>query len=114
MPSTIAGDTGPLPEFQLETPRQKDHGDFACNAALLLAKRIRRPPREIAEQLVAALRASSELVARAEVAGPGFVNLWLSGSRWQELLRRVNPAAWARYPGYQLPSAPRLKQLGSG
>jgi arginyl-tRNA synthetase len=84
-----AGDTGPPPEFSLETPRQKDHGDFACNAALLLAKRLRRPPREIAERLVSQLLARTDLVARAEVAGPGFVNLWLSGSRWQALLRRV-------------------------
>jgi arginyl-tRNA synthetase len=84
-----AGDAGPVPEFALETPRQKDHGDFACNAALLLAKRVRRPPRQIAEELAAAIRERSQLVARAEVAGPGFVNLWLSGSRWQELLRRV-------------------------
>ncbi len=83
------GDAGPVPEFQLEAPRQKEHGDFACNAALLLGKRIRRPPREIAEQIAARVRAHSELVARAEVAGPGFVNLWLEGSRWQALLRRV-------------------------
>jgi arginyl-tRNA synthetase len=84
-----AGDADALPEFSLETPRQKDHGDFACNAALLLGKRLRRPPRELAEEIAAALRARSQLVARAEVAGPGFVNLWLAGSRWQDLLRRV-------------------------
>lgn len=84
-----AADTEPLPEFQLEVPRQKEHGDFACNAALLLAKRLRRPPREIAGEIAASLRADSQLVARVEVAGPGFVNLWLAGSRWQELLRRV-------------------------
>jgi arginyl-tRNA synthetase len=84
-----AGDTGPLPEFTLEIPRQKDHGDFACNAALVLGKRLRRPPREIAGQIAEVLRARSALVARAEVAGPGFINVWLAGSRWQDLLRRV-------------------------
>ena len=84
-----AGDTGPLPEFTLEIPRQKDHGDFACNAALVLGKRLRRPPREIAGQIAEALRERSSLVARAEVAGPGFLNVWLVGSRWQDLLRRV-------------------------
>ncbi|HVN39252.1 MAG TPA: arginine--tRNA ligase [Myxococcota bacterium] len=86
---TDAGDSGPLPGFSLEVSRQKEHGDFACNAALVLAKRLRKPPREIAEQLAAELRVGSSLVARAEVAGPGFLNLWLAGSRWQELLRRV-------------------------
>ena len=94
--STRRATPAPLPEFTLEIPRQKEHGDFACNAALLLAKRLRHPPREIAEQLAARLRARRRLVARAEVAGPGFVNLWLAGSRWQELLRRVL-AEGARY-----------------
>ena len=86
---TDAGDTGPLPGFSLEVARQKEHGDFACNAALVLGKRLRRPPGEIAERLAAELRAGTTLVARAEVAGPGFLNIWLAGSRWQDLLRRV-------------------------
>ncbi|HEX5067690.1 MAG TPA: arginine--tRNA ligase [Myxococcota bacterium] len=84
-----AGDPGPLPEFTLEIPRQKDHGDFACNAALVLGKRLRRPPREIAGRIADALRERKSLVARTEVAGPGFLNVWLAGSRWQDLLRRV-------------------------
>jgi arginyl-tRNA synthetase len=75
-----------LPTFSLEVPRQKEHGDFACNAALLLAKRVGRPPREVAARLAELLTASGSLVARAEVAGPGFVNLWLAQARWQELL----------------------------
>jgi arginyl-tRNA synthetase len=74
-----------LPAFALEPARQPEHGDFACNAALLLAKPLRRPPRELAARL-AELLAASPLVARAEVAGPGFVNLWLSSVRWQALL----------------------------
>jgi arginyl-tRNA synthetase len=83
-----AGDTGELPAFTLEPPKREEHGDFACNAAMLLAKRLRRAPREIAEGLVVAL-GSDELVDRAEVAGPGFVNVWLCGERWHDLLRRV-------------------------
>jgi arginyl-tRNA synthetase len=87
-----------LPEFSLEVPRQKEHGDFACNAALILAKRLRRPPREVAAQLAERLAGRSELVARAEVAGPGFVNLWLVQASWQELLSRVlaHPEAYGR------------------
>ncbi len=77
------------PPFTLEVPRQSDHGDFACNAAMLLAKTLRRPPRAIAEQLVEALGDAGGLVARAEVAGPGFVNLWLAESRWQDLLASI-------------------------
>jgi arginyl-tRNA synthetase len=78
-----------LPKFAVEVPRQADHGDFACNAALLLAKTLRRPPRELAERLASILGDAGGLVARSEVAGPGFVNVWLAGSRWQDVLGRV-------------------------
>jgi arginyl-tRNA synthetase len=84
-----AGNAEPIPEFALDPPRQAEHGDFACNAAMLLSKRLRRPPREIAESLVQALGDAGGLVDRAEVAGPGFVNLWLGGGQWQGLLRDI-------------------------
>jgi len=84
-----AGDTGEPPDFVLEVPNNPDHGDFACNAAMLLAKRLRQPPRAIAERLLDELRPGDGLVERAEVAGPGFVNVWLSGERWHELMRQV-------------------------
>jgi arginyl-tRNA synthetase len=83
-----AGDAGPLPELSVDVPRQAEHGDFATNAALLLAKRLRRPPRELAAALAEALAASG-LVARAEVAGPGFVNVWLADERWRTLLADI-------------------------
>jgi arginyl-tRNA synthetase len=84
-----AGDGGAIPDFALEVPRLPEHGDFACNAALLLAKRLRRPPRAIAERLVETLGDAEGMIARAEVAGPGFVNIWLSDARWRELLREI-------------------------
>ena len=64
--------------IELERPKNADHGDFATNAALQLAKRAGRKPREVAEAIVAALGAN-DVVARAEVAGPGFINFTLSG-----------------------------------
>jgi arginyl-tRNA synthetase len=84
-----AGREGSVPAFQVEAPRQADHGDFACNAALVLAKALGRPPREIAADLVSRLTQVSGLVARAEVAGPGFVNLWLAGDRWRDVLGQI-------------------------
>jgi arginyl-tRNA synthetase len=86
---TEKGDGGPLPDFSLEVPKNPDHGDLACNAALVLAKRLGEPPRAIAERLVAALLGETGLVESAEVAGPGFVNVRLSDARWHDLLRRV-------------------------
>jgi arginyl-tRNA synthetase len=65
----------------LEHPRRPEFGDYATNAALLLAPRLQAPPREVAERLGAALqgRLGSEL-ERFEVAGPGFLNLFLADS----------------------------------
>jgi len=85
----ILGPDDEIPAFTLEAPRNPDHGDFACNAAMLLAKPLRQPPREIAERIVAELGVGSGLIERAEIAGPGFVNIWLSGARWHELLPKV-------------------------
>jgi arginyl-tRNA synthetase len=68
-------------ELALERPRDPAHGDFACNVALQLGKRLRRNPRELATKLVGALQALpkfAESVRAAEVAGPGFINLRLA------------------------------------
>jgi arginyl-tRNA synthetase len=75
----------------LERPKQADHGDLACNLALQLAKALRRNPREVAQALVDAVRASpaGALLESAEIAGPGFVNLRLSGAAKREVLGRV-------------------------
>ncbi len=85
----ILGSDQEIPAFTLEAPRNPDHGDFACNAAMLLAKQLRQAPRQIAERIVAELGVGSGLIERAEVAGPGFVNIWLSGARWHALLPEV-------------------------
>jgi arginyl-tRNA synthetase len=62
---------------ELDRPKNADHGDFAANVALQLAKRVGAKPREVAEKIVAAL-AGSALIERAEVAGPGFINLTMT------------------------------------
>src|SRR5262245_50552772 len=59
---------------ELETPREKTHGDVATNLALALAKPLKQPPRKIAERLVAGLKLPPTLVASVEIAGPGFIN----------------------------------------
>src|SRR5712691_13046454 len=65
----------------VEPPREAAHGDLATNAAMVLAKDARKKPRELAEQIVAKLR-GDELLAKLEVAGPGFINLTLKPSAW--------------------------------
>jgi arginyl-tRNA synthetase len=69
-----------------EPPRDAAHGDIATNAAMVLAKAARKKPRDIAEALLARLKANSDVIEGA-VAGPGFINLRLRDSFWRERLR---------------------------
>jgi arginyl-tRNA synthetase len=79
---------GEEPAFQLERTRQKSHGDYACNVALLLAKQLGTKPRELAQALAANMPVSRH-VERVEVAGPGFINFYLSRHCMYANLRRV-------------------------
>jgi arginyl-tRNA synthetase len=72
----------------VEPPREAAHGDMATNAAMVLAKDARKKPRELAETIVEKLR-GDDLVAKAEVAGPGFINLTLKPAAWIDALREV-------------------------
>ena len=72
----------------LERPKQAGHGDYACNLALQLAKPLKRNPREIAQLLVRALPASP-LLAKAEVAGAGFINFFLDPAVRQRVVSDV-------------------------
>ncbi len=69
----------------IEPPKQASHGDFACTAALGLAKAARKNPREIAARLQDAIPENT-LVARTEIAGPGFLNFFINASAWQDAL----------------------------
>src|SRR6516162_10176585 len=70
----------------VEPPRDAAHGDMSTNAAMVLAKDAGRKPRELAETIAEKLRADG-LVAKAEVAGPGFVNITLRPAAWADTLR---------------------------
>src|SRR5215472_18716845 len=84
--------TGVLPagidqsRVTVEPPRDAAHGDMATNAAMVLAKDAGRKPRELAE-LIAETLQTDALVAKAEVAGPGFVNITLRPAAWIDTLR---------------------------
>jgi len=77
-----------LPGFVIERARNREHGDFACNIAMLLAKPARAKPRELAEKLVAALPANA-LVEKVEIAGPGFINFYLAASAYHAEVRQI-------------------------
>jgi arginyl-tRNA synthetase len=75
-----------------ESPKVAAHGDFACTAAMQLAKPLKRNPRQLAEELRAALLASPayrEWVEAVEIAGPGFLNIRLKAAAKQQVVREV-------------------------
>ena len=72
---------GEAPQFTVEIPNDPAHGDFAANAAMVSARAFHKPPRQIAEAIVAHLSLEGTHFERAEIAGPGFLNFFASG-RW--------------------------------
>lgn len=77
-----------LPAIQIERTRNKEHGDYACNIALLLAKPLQMKPREVAEALVPHLK-SNDLISRVEIAGPGFINFFMQASARQAVVQQI-------------------------
>ena len=82
------------PDFAVERPKERVHGDFSTNAAMLLAKAAKTNPRALAQQLVDALPVSAA-VAKIDLAGPGFINLHLAPAAWQQQVRDIYAAGAA-------------------
>ena len=78
----------PIAEIILERPKQAQHGDYACNIALQLAKTLKRKPRDIAAEVIAALPVSPYL-AKTEIAGAGFINCFLKAESHQTIVSRI-------------------------
>ncbi|MBP6685616.1 MAG: arginine--tRNA ligase, partial [Leucobacter sp.] len=75
-------------DTQLERPKNREHGDWASNVAMKFAKRIGTNPRELAQELVVEIE-KIDGVAKAEIAGPGFMNITLDAASAGETARRV-------------------------
>jgi len=77
------------PDFVLERPRHKSHGDWATNAAMVLSGRLNLKPREVADILARRLEGETDTLDSVEVAGPGFINFTLNRDRVLQELTRV-------------------------
>jgi arginyl-tRNA synthetase len=77
-----------LPSIQIEATKDKQHGDFACNIALILAKSAQKPPRELAEWIVRELPASTK-ISKVEIAGPGFINFFVSQTAFYSVVADI-------------------------
>ncbi len=84
----------------VEPPRDPQHGDMATNAAMVLAKRASKAPREIAALLAGRL-AGCDGVAAVDVAGPGFINMRLEAAFWHQALARIT-ASGERYGAFDM------------
>jgi len=76
------------PTINIERTRSKEHGDYASNVALTLAKPLQMPPRLIAEKIIAELTDTSH-VSKVEIAGPGFINFYLTNACRLQVLKRI-------------------------
>lgn len=79
----------PIPAFGIEVPADRAHGDLAANVAMVSARALHRAPRQIAEAILAHLSLTGTYLERAEVAGPGFLNFFLSPSFYAAVVAEV-------------------------
>ena len=70
-------------EILIERPKLAAHGDYACNLAMQLAKALRKSPRDIAQELIAALP-ESDAIDKMEIAGAGFINVFITTAAKQQ------------------------------
>ncbi len=74
------------PTVTLDAPRGKTHGDLATTLAMAMAKQESKPPREIAEIIISNIHDEEGIIEKTEIAGPGFINFFLSRDRWKKTL----------------------------
>ena len=80
----------PVPDFAVEIPADKSHGDFAANIAMVGARSYRMAPVKIAELILSEISLEGTLFERAEIAGPGFMNFFLGRKWFSDVIRAVN------------------------
>jgi arginyl-tRNA synthetase len=82
-------DESAMPDIILETPKNKENGDYATNIAMQLTKIAKKPPRAIAEAILEKLETSSTSIKSVEIAGPGFINIKLKSDYLGEVVKTV-------------------------
>ena len=79
-----------VPDVEVEEPKVALHGDFSTNISMVMASAQKMPPKKIAEAIIKHLVDPEKIIARAEIAGPGFINLFMNISSWHPILRRIH------------------------
>jgi arginyl-tRNA synthetase len=79
----------PCPAFLVEVPSDRSHGDFAANVALVSAKAFSMPPRKISENILQHIELTDTMLLKAEIAGPGFINFFVSPEWYSSVLEAI-------------------------
>ncbi len=78
-----------IPAFEVEATKLTEHGDLATNLAMVLASQAKQPPRQIAAVIIQHLTAPPGMLAKMEIAGPGFINFFIADSFWYQVLPEI-------------------------
>ena len=81
-----------IPEPNIEEPKSDAHGDFSTNIAMVMASAQKLAPRKIAEAVIAHVNDPDGIIARTDIAGPGFINFFLHKSAWHPVLGEIHAA----------------------
>jgi arginyl-tRNA synthetase len=79
-----------FPDIEVEVPKIASHGDFSTNIAMVAASVQKMPPRKIAEAILKHIEDPDHILAKTEIAGPGFINFFISTGAWHPVLRKIH------------------------
>src|SRR5690625_3959026 len=96
-----------IPSIVLEKPKEKEHGDFAANIAMQLARVAKMAPRKIAEQIVEHINKEQTSIDKIEIAGPGFINFFMK----DDFLTDVLPTILEQNENYGKTDAGKNKRI---
>ncbi len=77
-------------ELTFDTPKIEAHGDLSSNAAMILSKKLKKNPREIANEILANLKIDDSVISKTEIAGPGFINFYFTPAFVSEIIKEIN------------------------
>ena len=79
-----------FPDVEIEVPKIESHGDFSTNIAMIMASIQKMPPGKIAETIIKHIVDHDKILAKTEIAGPGFINLFIDKTSWHFVLRKIH------------------------
>jgi arginyl-tRNA synthetase len=79
-----------LPYIEVEAPANSNHGDYAANAAMILASQARQNPRKIAQIIQENISDTENIIEKVQIAGPGFINFFIRDSVWYDALKIID------------------------